>query len=231
MVDSVRERVIKSDAAVVIVVDVVNVFPEAIVVFPFKEITPVPVEKVPAPVWEKEPSMVIPPIPVISPVAVMSQSLESIAIVAELLPKVVAPVVVRVPKAPAPVVWMVPLPALRDIKVAAPAVVTDQLSSIIETPVEAALPRVIVSAPPLPIMMVSAPVEPKVMVAAELASREVPETTKLPPTVALPVVVKVPKEPAPVVWIVPEPAFKEVPVMPAKVAAPAEVTPYDVEPK
>ena len=134
--------------------------------------------------------MVIPPIPVISPVAVMSQSLESIAIVAELLPRVVEPVVVRVPKAPAPVVWMVPLPALRDIKVAAPAVVTDQLSSIIETPVEATLPMVMVSAPPLPIMMVSAPVEPKVMEVAEVALMVVPLIVKLPPKVVLSLMVK-----------------------------------------
>ena len=186
MVDSVRDKLTRSDAAVAIVVDVVNVFPEAIVVFPFKEIAPVPVEKVPAPVWEKEPSMVIPPIPVISPVVEMSQSLESMLIVAELLPKVVAPVVVRVPKAPAPVVWMVPLPALRDIKVAAPAVVTDQLSSIIETPVEAALPMVMVSAPPLPKIMVSAPVEPKVIEVAEVAVKEVPEIVKLPEVETLP---------------------------------------------
>lgn len=43
------------------------------------------------------------------------------------------------------------------------------------------------------------------------------------PTVALDVVARVPKEPRPVVWIVPEPASRDVPVIPAKLAAPAEV--------
>ena len=88
---------------------------------------------------------------------------------------------------------------LKEAKVPAPAVLTDQLSSMIETPVEAALPMVIVSAPPLPKIMVSAPVEPKVMVVAELAVREVPDTVRVVPMVAAPVVVKVPKVPAPVV--------------------------------
>ena len=102
-----------------------------------------------------------------------------------MLPVVAAPVTDKVPKFPAPVVWMVPEPALRDINTAAPAVLTDQLSSMIETPVEAASPMVIVSAPPLPKIMVSAPVEPKVMVVAEVAVREVPDTVRVPDKVVL----------------------------------------------
>ena len=53
-----------------------------------------------APLMVKLPSIEIAPIPVIAPVAVMSQSLESIATVALLFPSVVAPVLDRVVNAP-----------------------------------------------------------------------------------------------------------------------------------
>lgn len=43
------------------------------------------------------------------------------------------------------------------------------------------------------------------------------------PVVAAPVTDKVPNCPSPVVWMVPLPAFKEVPVIPAKLAAPEEL--------
>jgi len=122
--------------------------------------------------------------PEMAPAAETSHDVVSIVTVEELLPKVVTPVEERVVKAPVPGV-VAPI----ETKLAAPAAVIFQLLSVIETPVEAVSPIVMVSAPALPRIIVSAPVEPKVMVVAEVASREVPLTVRLPAIVALPALV------------------------------------------
>ena len=81
--------------------------PAATVVSPFKETAPVPVEWVVAPVWEKLPSAVIAPIPVMSPVVDISQSEELTATVSPLSPRVTTPLAVRVPFAVRPEVAVI----------------------------------------------------------------------------------------------------------------------------
>ena len=66
------------------------------VVSPLSETVPVPVEKVVAPVCEKFPSMVKAPAPVMSPVALISQSLVLMVSVLEFPPIVTEPVLVPV---------------------------------------------------------------------------------------------------------------------------------------
>ena len=78
------------------------------------------------------------------------------------------------------------------MKEATPAASTLQLSSVRESPVVAAPPIVIVSAPPLPSIIVSAPVEPRVTVVALVAVREVPVTDRSPLIVVSSVIVVIP---------------------------------------
>jgi len=99
-------------------------------------------------------------------------------IIPDPLPMVVVLFDVRVVNAPVPAVV-----APTDTKFATPPVVTLQLSSVIETPVAAEPPMVIVSAPPFPKIMVSAPVEPRVMVVAEVPVMVVALVVRVPEAV------------------------------------------------